>query len=127
MPVQQDALVALGVVARPHGIRGEIRVHLFNPDSELLLKAKEYFLRRDGNVWPEPVKRARADKEALIVALDGCNTRNDAEALKGAEVCLPRTAFAPLEDGEYYHVDLIGLKAVSPTGDDLGVVTDVIT
>src|SRR3546814_5399267 len=51
--------------------------------------------------------------------------RNTAEALRGTELCVPRSALPLLAEGEYYHADLIGLPCVSTSGEELGSVVAV--
>jgi 16S rRNA processing protein RimM len=51
--------------------------------------------------------------------------RNAAEALRGVQLTVPRSALPPLEEGEYYHVDLIGLPCVTDTGEIIGAIVAV--
>ncbi len=63
--------------------------------------------------------------EALLPDRGEITDRNGAEALRGTELTAPRSALPPLQDGEYYHADLIGLIATSEAGDALGTVVAV--
>lgn len=119
-------LVAIGAIARPHGVLGELRVHRFNPESELLLDAEEVWLRRDGKAERRAVTRARRHKDMVLLTLDGVVGREAAEAMRGTEVCLPRDVFPAPDEDEFYHVDLIGLRATLADGTEVGEVTDVI-
>ena len=105
--------IELGVIAKPHGIRGEIRVHVFNPESTLLQELAEIFLIGDEDEEPAlvEVESARPGPKALLMRLAGVSTREDVEALRGYKLCVPREALPDLEEGEYYHADLIGLQA----------------
>ena len=125
-PEPPERLIALGAVVRPHGLRGEVRVHRFNPDSTLLLEQERVWLRRDGETREVIVESSRAHGDLVLYILQGVVGREAAEALRGSEVCLPREALPPPDANEYYHADLIGLRAVDPTGAELGVVSDVI-
>lgn len=119
--------IELGVIAKPHGIRGEIRVHVFNPESTLLQELAEIFLIGDEDEEPAlvEVESARPGPKALLMRLAGVSTREDVEALRGYKLCVPREALPDLEEGEYYHADLIGLQAFD--GDQIvGRVIDVI-
>lgn len=126
MAVNPDALVALGVIARPHGVRGEVRVHLFNPASTLLLECDHVVLRMPDGEWVAEVVRSRPDKDGVLMHFAETTDRDAADELRGAEVCIPRAALPPIEDGEFYHVDAIGLRVVNAAGDDLGEVTEVV-
>jgi 16S rRNA processing protein RimM len=119
--------IELGVIAKPHGVRGELRVHVFNPKSTLLQELAEVFLI--GEEGEEPalveIESTRQGPKALLVQFAGVRSREDAEALRGYTLCVPRDALPGLEEGEYYHADLIGLEAF--VGEDaVGKVIDVV-
>ncbi len=119
--------IELGVIARPQGVKGEVRVHVFNPDSTLLEALAEVFLI--GGEDEEPVlveiRSARRGPKALLMRLEGVSSREDVEALRGYTLCIPRAALPELEDGEYYHADLIGLEAFEGA-ESIGKVVDVL-
>jgi 16S rRNA processing protein RimM len=119
--------IELGVVARPHGVTGEIRVHVFNPDSTLLEELAEVFLIDEDGGEPALVEvvSSRRGPRALLMRLAGVSSREDVEALRGYRLCVPRAALPELEAGEYYHADLIGLEAFEGT-DSIGKVVDVL-
>lgn len=119
--------IELGVIAKPHGVRGELRIHVFNPESTMLEELGEIFLI--GEEGEEPalveIRSARQGPNTLLMQLEGVGSREDAEALRGYKLCVPREALPELEEGEYYHADLIGLQAFS--GEEaLGRVSEVI-
>jgi len=130
-PVSEDAepfsWIELGVVARPHGVTGELRVHVFNPESTLLRELGEIFLVGEADEEPALVEvlSTRNAPKALLMRLAGVRSLEDAEGLRGYRLCVPRGALPPLEDGEYYHADLIGLDAVDGSG-PIGKVVEVI-
>ena len=121
------AWIELGVVARPHGVTGEVRVHVFNPKSTLLRELTEIFLIREGGEAPALVEvvHARQGPKALLMRFAGVSSLEDAEALRGYALCVPREALPDLEEGEYYHTDLIGLEAFEGP-ESIGRVVDVI-
>lgn len=119
-------LVALAEVARPHGVRGELRLKLYNRDSDLLQQVKKVVLRRaDGTTSTVELREVRRANDALLVRLAGCEDRDQADALRGAQLLVPRSAFPALDEGEYYVCDLIGVRVVAPDG-VVGVVEDVL-
>lgn len=112
-----DALVELAVVARPHGVRGELKLKLHNEDSEVLLSAREVTLRRTGA--PDvtiAVDGARRANDALLVRLRGVDSRDAADALRGAAVCVPRSSLPEVDDDEFYAIDVIGAAVIAPEG-----------
>ena len=130
MSEDRDAAVSwieLGVVARPHGVNGEIRVHVFNPSSTLLEELGEVFLIAEGDEEPSlvEVKSTRRGPKTLLMRLAGINSVADVEAIRGCMLCVPRAALPELDEGEYYHADLIGLQAFEGT-EPVGEVVDVL-
>jgi 16S rRNA processing protein RimM len=119
--------IELGVVARPHGVTGEIRVHVFNPASTLLRELEEIFLVGAQDEEPALVEvvSTRQGPKALLMRLAGVSSLEDAERLRGYTLCVPREALPALDDGEYYHADLIGLAAFDRSG-PIGKVVEVI-
>jgi len=113
-----DEWVALGEIARAHGVRGEVRVRLYNPDSDLLLEADEVLVRlKDGETHEVSVDRARRADDAILMKLYSVDDRDRADELRGATLSMKRGAFpAPLE-GEFYHCDLIGAPVRLEAGD----------
>jgi len=111
--------VVLGVVTRPHGVRGEVRVHPFNDDSELLAQLREVVaLEEEG---PAVVKmKARRGPKYFIARLEGVDTREAADALRGLELAIPREALPAPDEDEFYYVDAIGMPTVRG-GETVGV------
>ncbi len=119
--------IELGVIARPHGVAGEVRVHVYNPGSTLLEGLSEVFVRAEEGEAPSLVEviGTRRGPKALLVRFAGVESREDAEALRGFTLCVPREALPELEEGEYYHADLIGLEAYED-GRSVGKVVAVL-
>ena len=120
--------VALAEVARPHGVRGEVRVKMYNSDSELLPSLREVLVRRrDGVERSVKLESVRgADTGFLLAKLEGIDDRDAAESFRGAELLVRRDAFPPLEQGEFYACDLVGARLYGPDG-ELGIVEDLAT
>lgn len=113
--------VPVAEITRPHGVRGEVRLRLYNEASDLLLTRPAITLHLpDGGVRDAKVVGARPVDKAWLVRLAGIDDRNAAEALRGAKVCVPRDAFGPLEEGEFYACDVEGARVMTPEGDLLG-------
>ena len=98
--------IPLGVVIGTHGLRGSLRVKQWNDDSDLLFDADEIALRLNGELLFHRVIGVREASKGLLVDLEAVRSVEAAEALRGAELCLPRELLPPLEEGEYYFVDL---------------------
>jgi 16S rRNA processing protein RimM len=110
--------VCLGVVTAPHGVRGAVRVKSF---TEALEDVARYGpLTDEAGLRRFELRVIRAGKGVVIARLLGVEDRNQAEALRGLRLYLPRSALPQTEAEEYYHADLIGLEAVLGDGTPVG-------
>lgn len=105
-------MVTLAAIAGAHGIGGEVKLKLFTDD------LAPYRSFNDGTLT---IKSLRG----LIARFAEIPDRTAAERMRGTALTVPRSALPPLEDGEYYHADLIGLPCVTPEGAALGEVVAV--
>ena len=114
--------VVLGVVGRPHGVRGEVSLRLHNPNSRALEGLREILLVRAGVTTPHAIVSLRATPDGALARLVGVDTREAAAALTLAEVRARRTALPPLAPGEFYVDDVVGCEVFHESGRRLGVV-----
>jgi 16S rRNA processing protein RimM len=105
-------------VAGGFGVRGEVRVTAFTADP-LALKAYGPLLRADGSVGLT-LTTARAAKGAVIGRAKEIETKEQADALRGLKLFVPRERFPAPDEDEVYVTDLIGLEARDPDGRVLG-------
>ena len=113
--------VTLAAITGAHGVRGEVRLKLFTDSLDSLkahervvVNGREHRLLHVGGTPKSPTAR-----------LEGLTDRNAAEALRGALIEVDRAALPPLEEGEYYHADLIGLHCVDQESAAIGTVSAV--
>jgi 16S rRNA processing protein RimM len=111
-----DRPVTLAVVTGAHGVTGEVRLKVFADD----LSAYRAF-----NGGALTLKSIRDGGNGAIARFAEITDRNAAEALRGTELTVPRSSLPPLGEGEYYHVDLIGLPVLTDAGASIGVVAAV--
>jgi 16S rRNA processing protein RimM len=111
--------VLLGVVIGAQGLKGEVKVKTFTQSPDRL-GAYGPLHTKDGKSFRATF--LRETKDGAVVALEGVNGRNAAEALKGAELFVPRTALPKEDADEFYHADLIGLRAEDTEGRAMGTV-----
>jgi 16S rRNA processing protein RimM len=122
--IPADAWVPLAEVARPHGVRGELRLRLYNRDSDLLLGLDEVLIRfAEGDEQEVSVDGARRADDAILMKLHSVDDRDRAEELRGATICARRGNFPALEAGEFYACDVEGVRVV--VDDGAGGVRDV--
>ncbi|TMJ29758.1 MAG: 16S rRNA processing protein RimM [Alphaproteobacteria bacterium] len=114
-------LLAVGRVARAHGIRGRVLIAPYNADSEGLERVRRIWLGEREH----EVERAERVQLGYLVALRGVEDRDQAAALRGQEVRVDRAELPALPSDEMYAIDLIGYEVSDPAGMVRGVVEDV--
>ncbi|MFZ1742922.1 MAG: ribosome maturation factor RimM [Pontixanthobacter sp.] len=118
--MSNDKPVTLAAVSGAVGVTGEVRLKLFG---EGVAQLKHYKSFNDGALT---LSKIRDDNKGGAVArFAEVADRNAAEALRGTVLTIPSTALPELGEGEYYHSDLLGLAAVSDTGEPLGTICAV--
>ena len=113
--------IALAAVAGAHGVRGELRLKLFTESVDNLARHQTVYV---GGV-ERKLDGVRPGSSGAIARIAGVTDRSEAEALRGSLVEVDRSALPPLEDGEYYHADLIGLPCFDGDGREVGRVAGV--
>ena len=132
-----DDAVELGRIQDAWGIKGWVRILPYSADTEALFVSSCWYLQPPEGRFARgfsafsgcvevQIAEIKAHADGLVARLDGVPDRNAAEALKGARISLPRSAFPETPEGEYYWVDLIGLDVVNREGLHLGVVRDLM-
>lgn len=115
--------VCLGVITKAHGTRGEVRIRSHTEDARAVAAY--------GPVTDETGSRTMTVKivgesNGIVTArIEGVKDRTEAEALKGAKLYVPRSALPEPGEEEFYHCDLIGLRAELVSGGELGTVSAV--
>jgi 16S rRNA processing protein RimM len=124
--VTDEDWVSLGHVARPHGIKGGLRLHLWNADSETIRAGLEVELRAPpGSGAAKKPKRLKIASVygPMLVTFDGVPDRTAAEPLQGAELFARRGDFPAVEeDEEGYLVDYVGALLVDEEHGERGVI-----
>ena len=120
--------VELGKIGRPHGVRGDVRLFLHNPDSELIYSLDRLLLFSESSVNNEAgaaysIRGVKDGVRFLILSLENVSSREQARQLNGMVAKIPREMLPELDDGEFYVADLIGLNVVC-NGEFIGVIVD---
>lgn len=121
-----DTEVSLGWIVGIHGTGGEVRLHLHNRDSEFFAGGQQVDL-----VHPEGERRSAwittrpGAKNRVIGRLKGLRDRDEARALMGWEMIVSKDRLPDLEDGEFYHHELIGLRVETESGVLLGTLSEI--
>lgn len=113
--------IPLAAIAGAHGIKGEVRLKLFGEGADSLAAHRQLFVAGA----ERRLLAVRAAGKGAVARFEGVADRSAAEALRGALIEMDRDALPPLDEGEYYHADLIGLACVDRDGAAVGTVVAV--
>jgi 16S rRNA processing protein RimM len=117
----------VGELVGIHGLLGEVKLYPITDYPERLARYRRLVLQFPDGTWQEVrVQRARAHKNIWLLKLRDVNTMEAAEALRGAHVLIRKEQAEPLPEGQFYLHEVIGLRVVTPEGEELGKVTDVL-
>ncbi|MGB5201686.1 MAG: ribosome maturation factor RimM [Sedimenticolaceae bacterium] len=117
----EQRFVTLGRISGAHGIQGWVRVRSETSPRENIVGYSPWHLVRGGRreVWS--VDAGHRQGKVVVAKLVGCDDRDGAEALIGAEVTVPREQLPETtRPGEFYWADLIGLRVITLEGAELG-------
>ncbi|MGQ0709353.1 MAG: ribosome maturation factor RimM [Rhodoferax sp.] len=134
-PVSQpDDAVEVGRVLDPWGVKGWLRIQPYSAEPEVLLSARRWWLLppdRGAAAFSQPckvrVKECKEHSDGLVARFEDLESRNAAQLLKGARICVPRSSFPTAQTDEYYWVDLLGLEVVNRAAQAMGVVKDLLS
>lgn len=117
------ALICVAKIGAAHGVRGEVKLWPFTEDPLAVLHYGP-LSTKDGARQFE-VLRARVAKDHLVATLKNVGSRDEAERINGIELYISRDQLPETDNDEYYHADLIGLRAVDSQGTEIGRVAAI--
>ncbi len=110
--------VCVARIGAAHGVRGAVKLWTFTEDPFAVTRYGPLTTKDGARAYE--IAHAREAKGHLVATLKGVTTRNEAERLNGLELYVAREKLPAPDDDEYYHSDLIGLAAVTTSGEPLG-------
>ncbi len=120
----EPVFLAVGKLRRPHGVRGELQMEVLTDFPERLRPGITLYVGPEHR--PMRLRSRRSARQTLIVAFEGCQTPEEASAIRNLLVFVRADDRPPLPEGEYYHHQLIGLRAVTEEGRFLGTVREIL-
>ncbi len=121
-----EKFLRVGVITTTHGLKGEVKVYPTTDSPERFCDLDEVLLRAGKSEMMLHVEDVRFFKNLVIVKFKEFNRIEDVENLRQAELYVSRENAVPLEEGEYYIGDLIGMEVYKDDGELLGILDDVI-
>lgn len=124
--MRNDLFLRIGLIQRAHGVHGAVTVLPLTDDPVRFKALSDAFLERNGTYAPVLVKSGAVRPDDVVVQIEGVDTRDRAEALRGQYLCVDRQHAVALPADTYFVCDLIGCEASDTAGRAFGRVTDVL-
>ena len=119
-------LVSIGELIKPHGIKGEIKILLFNEESKSLKNNQIVFLKNSrDNFFKYKIENVIYSMKKNRIKFFEIDSIDSADKLRGYILSIPRSDFPELENEEYYLNDLIGYTLLDKTNNNYGCVDDI--
>ncbi len=109
--------IIVGQIKSPHGVKGLVRVKSYTEPTDNLMAYSSLYDEAGTRL---DLTFLHADKDSYLCKVEGLNTRNEVEGLKGVQLMIYRDQLPPSEDeDEFYHHDLVGLNVVAMGNDEI--------
>ena len=120
--------VTIGIILRPHGLRGMVKVRPTTDDPNRYFDLNQVRLyQKDAALGEIKIERVEmSTPQSLLIKFRGRDSIDNVESLRGAEIRIPREECLPTEDDQFYQFDLIGLPVQTTSGQILGAISSII-
>ena len=121
-----ENLLRVGVITSTHGIAGEVKVFPTTDDANRFKKLKKCILKTERETMELDIAGVKFFKNMVILKFKQFTNINEVEKFRNGELYVTRENAVPLEDGEYFVCDLIGLKVIDEEDNVIGTISDVL-
>ncbi len=118
--------VILGRITGIFGVRGWVKVFSYTEPREAVLDYGRWLLSKDGGWREAKVAEGKRHGKTVIARIEGVDDRDEAKALIGIDIGVPRDELPDTEEGHYYWADLEGLDVVRRDGSRVGTVAELL-
>ena len=122
----QDEMVCIGRVSKPHGTRGELRIISYSDFPERFKDLQSVLVKTARELKEMRVEGARFHNRQVLLKFEGIDSMDEAERIKGALLMVDEKDVFPLPEGHYYHFQLLGLTVVDNERGELGTLAEII-
>lgn len=119
-------MIEIARILKAQGINGEVKAQVFSDDIDGFINRGYAYLKQGGDMKKTAFAAVRQEPPFVYLRIEGVDTRNDAEALRGELMYIDRSELPPPDEGEYYIFELKGLHVKDGEGNKLGVLSDVL-
>ncbi len=123
-PIGEPEYLVVGIVRRPHGVKGEMLMNVHTDFPERIKTGMTVFVGDD--YQPRVIASRRGHARGMLIRFRGVKTPEDAGLYRNTWVYVPTADRPELPEGEYYHHQLIGLSVVTDDDRELGTLVDIL-
>jgi 16S rRNA processing protein RimM len=126
---QNETFVLIGIVTRPHGIKGDLKVRPYTEAPSNFSRYRRLYLSADAGINKALYvsTHAKVNGNTVILRLEECTTRDRAEQLAGMQIWVPSADLPPIGKDEFYLYTLEGKQAQTVSGSPLGTVMAILS
>lgn len=124
LPTGEPVFLAVGLIRRPHGVKGEVVMDVLTDFPERLVVGRRVYLGEAHR--PTRIRSVRPADRAVLIAFEGFEDRDQVLELRNTYLYVRSDELPPLPEGEYYHHQLLGLQVVDAQGQGLGILVEIL-
>jgi len=117
----------IGKVAKPHGLRGQVKVHSYASSYENFFAGRKVYLSQGEEMKALLISEGKVQAHSLLLHFQGLDNRQQAEAISGCSLYIEQKDLQALPEGEYYWYQLIGSRVYNDQGRFLGILEEIFS
>ncbi|AHM60480.1 16S rRNA-processing protein [Flammeovirgaceae bacterium 311] len=125
--MRKDDCYQLGIIQRPHGLKGEVAVFLDVDDPSVYTALESVFVDQDGQLIPFFIEELQIGSQKVILKFEEVDSYEEAAELSGLELYLPLSTLPPLEGNAFYYHEIIGFQLVDQESGPVGEIREVVS
>ena len=119
-------LVSIGLIVKHHGLRGDLKVFLYNEDSETLVSGITIWVKDKNDFTSFNIESIKGAKSKFLIKIKDLNNRESCSFLLKKEIYVSRFDFPDINEDEFYINDVIGFNVQDHTGKAYGFLKDIL-
>ncbi len=124
--MDKEKMLQVGVITQTHGIKGEVKVYPTTEDASRFDDLKKAYIDSKEGLIPVKINSVRYFKNLVILKFKGINDINEVEKYKKCPLLIDREDAIPLEEGEFFITDILGISVITDVEEELGNLVDVL-
>lgn len=126
MAFRPNESICIGKISGAFGVKGWIKITSYTDSIENILDYTPWVLKRGDDVRICKPVEGKLQSNNVIARMEGSSSRDQAEIMRGFEIWIAKNQLPETREGEYYWIDLIGLKVINLAGEQLGTVDSLM-